>query len=56
VAVIETTLACDDLYEVIVVNDGSTDNTWEMIDGLTHPKLEKINLEKNSGKAKAIFA
>jgi glycosyltransferase involved in cell wall biosynthesis len=40
---------------VIVVNDGSSDDTQEVIDRFTHPKLQKIS-QKNAGKAKAIFA
>ncbi len=53
--VLETVLACDELDEVIVVNDGSSDNTAEIIDSFTHPKLTKIHIEKNGGKAKAII-
>ncbi len=53
--VLEIVLACDELDEVIVVNDGSSDDTWEIIDSFVHPKLQKINLEKNGGKARAIL-
>lgn len=53
--VLETAIACDEIDEVIVVNDGSKDNTWKIIDSFTHPKLQKINIEKNGGKAKAIL-
>ena len=40
---------------MIVVNDGSTDDTQSVIDVFSHPKLHKIS-QKNTGKAKAIFA
>ena len=53
--VLETVLSCDEIDEVIVVNDGSTDNTWGIIDSFTHSKLQKINLENNGGKAQAIL-
>ena len=42
--------------EIIVVNDGSRDKTWEKIEGLraSIPSLKCVNLERNSGKGKAI--
>lgn len=52
--VLETALACNELDEVIVVNDGSTDETREVIDSFNNPKLLKIHQE-NTGKAKAIL-
>lgn len=52
--VIETVITCKELYEVIVVNDGSTDNTYAVIESLNHPKLKKIHQE-NTGKAGAII-
>ena len=41
--------------EVLVINDGSTDDTKKMIDAVDYPKLTKIHLEKNGGKAQAIM-
>ena len=49
-------LACEELDEIIVVDDGSTDNTWSIIDTFDNPKLQKIHLEKNGGKTKAVFS
>jgi len=45
-------------YEVIVVNDGSSDRTGQIADELTkrHSWLRVIHLSPNSGKAKAINA
>lgn len=53
--VLETLLECREIEEIIIVNDGSTDTTREIIDSFTHIKLTKIHLEKNSGKTNAIF-
>ncbi len=54
--VIRTLMDCPDLYEIIAVDDGSTDATWNILNQLEHPKLVKIRLGKNSGKTRAIFA
>ncbi len=41
------------LYEIIAVNDGSTDNTGELLDKLSaaHNKLRVLHLSTNQGKA-----
>lgn len=54
-SVLTTVLSCDEIDEVIVVNDGSTDDTQSVIDTFSHPKLQKISQE-NAGKTKAVFA
>lgn len=53
--ILEMVLACTELDEIIVINDGSTDNTQEIIDQFSNPKLKKIHLKKNSGKLRAFF-
>lgn len=40
-------------YEVIVVDDASTDNTKEILSSLKHPKLHCVFLETNGGGRKA---
>ncbi len=54
-AVIQAVLDCTEIDEVIVIDDGSTDNTWNVIDTFESPKLQKIKLEKNQGKTRAVF-
>jgi biofilm PGA synthesis N-glycosyltransferase PgaC len=41
-------------FEVIVINDGSTDGTMQQLAGFPHPWLRVIDLPKNSGKANAL--
>jgi glycosyltransferase involved in cell wall biosynthesis len=44
-------------YEVVIVNDGSTDNTWEVITraAATNPQIVAINLTKNFGQHPAVL-
>ncbi len=41
-------------FEYIIVNDGSNDQTKEILDNVTDPRVKVIHLEKNSGAANAL--
>lgn len=43
-------------YEIIAINDGSSDATAERLDGLVtdHPRLRVVHLAQNQGKANAL--
>ena len=45
-------------YELVFVNDGSTDKTWELISGLAQSRehIVGVNFSRNFGKESAIFA
>ena len=47
-----------DDYEIIMVNDGSQDNSWDVILELSaqNPKVKGINLSRNFGQHFAITA
>ena len=47
-----------DSYEVVLVNDGSPDDTWALIDKLArqHPQVRGINLSRNFGQHNALLA
>ena len=44
-------------YEIIFVNDGSTDNSWEVIESLKakSPNIRGIKFRKNYGKSPALY-
>lgn len=44
-------------FEVIFVNDGSTDSSWEVIEDLCskHPEAKGIKFRRNYGKSPALF-
>lgn len=46
------------LYELIFIDDGSTDGSWELIDALSreHPEVKAIRFLKNFGKSQALHA
>jgi glycosyltransferase involved in cell wall biosynthesis len=45
-------------YEIIFVDDGSTDNSWEVLQqsAAKHPELQAIRFSRNFGKEHALFA
>ena len=46
------------LYEIIFIDDGSTDNSWNIINSLanTHSEVKGIQFLKNFGKSQALHA
>lgn len=46
------------LYELIFIDDGSTDRSWKLIEGLSekHPEVKGIRFMKNFGKSQALHA
>lgn len=43
-------------FEAVAVDDGSTDNTWQVLEGLCaiYPQLRIVRLAENKGKAEAL--
>lgn len=48
----------DFLYEIIFIDDGSTDHSWNIINELAkkHPEVKGIQFQKNYGKSQALHA
>ena len=46
------------LYELIFIDDGSTDRSWQLIEDLStaHPEVKAIQFLKNFGKSQALHA
>ena len=46
-----------DQYEILMINDGSRDNSWQVIQSLssTHPFIKGINLMRNYGQHNALL-
>ena len=44
-------------YEVIFVNDGSTDHSWDVIESLSakDPQVKGIKFRRNYGKSPALY-
>jgi glycosyltransferase involved in cell wall biosynthesis len=44
-------------YEIIMVDDGSTDNSWQVIEELkkSHPEIRGISFRRNYGKSAALY-
>jgi len=57
VAVLEAVLTAPigrNRLEVVVVDDGSTDDTWQKIETVTDPRLRALRHDRNRGKGAAI--
>ena len=44
------------IQQIIIVSDGSTDGTAELLEGLHHPRIHTIAIEGQNGKAVAVNA
>lgn len=53
--IIHLALDCPEIDEVIAVDDGSIDSTWNEILSIENPKLKKLQSPRNEGKTRAFF-
>lgn len=51
---IERVLAQDFVAQLVVVDDGSTDQTWQVIATVDDPRLESVRQPRNMGKGAAL--
>ena len=42
-------------YEIIFVDDGSTDNSWEVIEAMKADNIHGIRFRRNYGKSAALY-
>ena len=56
--ILEVGRSFDFAYEIVLVDDGSTDKTWQIIEQLksTTPHLKGIKLRRNCGQTSAMVA
>jgi glycosyltransferase involved in cell wall biosynthesis len=57
-SILEVGARFDFKYEIILVDDGSTDKTWQIIEQLEHsiPHLKGVKLRRNYGQTNALVA
>ena len=54
--ILETGDQFDFSYEIVLIDDGSTDRTWEIIEGLAGGWIRAIKLRRNFGQTSAMVA
>lgn len=52
--IIDKVLKQENISEVIVVDDGSKDNSWKILKSIKNPKVKAFKHDKNQGKGAAI--
>jgi glycosyltransferase involved in cell wall biosynthesis len=54
-AVLDRVLARPEVKEVVIVNDASTDGTWDCLQHVSNPRVRIFHQEKNCGKGAAVI-